>query len=405
MVLSLSAITLVVSVLVVDVAAVLLVDLDDRATPPIIYTGTWTQTNDLLINGANSNFWDGTTTNTITPGDTASLTFTGVQISYWADKDVDNANINVNLDGQITPVSVYNSVFISQQLLFSATNLANTTHTFTITHVGTQGEYMNVDHIQYGYLPPPPPPPPTTTLTPSTPPPAAVPSLTTDPERPNTTNNVQGVMTAKSSNDVAIIVGCVAGAVIISLLSVSAVLFKRYRARQGRRSEAEAAVSGGGWLVNPGQSAPGSDAQPAQSDTAYLDYSNPYSVPRAPDLAVAPGTISPIGSRNTASASNPSTSMYTQPIMNAPYGSPNRSYSPGSHSPSLSPQSMRPTEYSGPSGSTSLRGSGNAFAPKPLPAIPQASGSNNPFHDLPPGAMPRFMSPPPGYPVFPEKQF
>ncbi|KDQ14038.1 hypothetical protein BOTBODRAFT_33158 [Botryobasidium botryosum FD-172 SS1] len=135
-------------------AGIVLVDLDDCDAPPIVYTGSWTQIVNSVHNGSMSNYWNGTNSQTSTPGDKASLTFIGVQFTYWADTDTADAKISLMFDNVSTMLDTFNPVFAGQQTLFSVTNLLNKSHTFTITHMGQPGQFMNLDHLQYGYLAP-----------------------------------------------------------------------------------------------------------------------------------------------------------------------------------------------------------------------------------------------------------
>ena len=74
---ALNVLAVMLSMLGVGAQTIRLVDIDDTQTPPIVYTGSWTPVTDFTLNGANTTYWDGTTTNTITPGDHASFTFIG----------------------------------------------------------------------------------------------------------------------------------------------------------------------------------------------------------------------------------------------------------------------------------------------------------------------------------------
>ncbi|KDQ14037.1 hypothetical protein BOTBODRAFT_33157 [Botryobasidium botryosum FD-172 SS1] len=237
--------------------AVIIVDLDDRNTPPLIYTGTWKQVVNEVLNGSISNYYDGTDSHTQTPGDSVSLTFTGVQLTYWADRDAADANINITLDGISTIVGAYNPVFLGQQVLFNVSGLENTTHTFTVTHVGAQGQYMNVDRIQYAYLPP------VASNSSST-------STATPTHSSGSPTNLGGV-----------IAGSVIGGVALSLITVAAFFFLRRRLKKGK----EYKNSGVG----------GSDA----------GFSNRLFSPGTHDYAP---THTPLASETTPS-------LYTQPVM------------------------------------------------------------------------------------------
>jgi len=242
--------------------AVIIVDLDDRNTPPIIYTGTWKQVVNQVLNGSISNYYDGTNSHTQTPGESASLTFAGVQLTYWADRDASCANINVTLDGISTIVGAYNPVFLGQQVLFDVSGLENKTHTFTVTHAGVAGQYLNVDHIQYAYLPP---------VAPS-----STPGATDPPSKES-----------KSSTNLAgVIAGSVIGGVALSLITVGAFFFLRRRAKKGKQYKNSGVGAGGN-----------------RSD------------PDHPNRPFTPGTYD-YAPTHTQFTSEMTPSMYAQPTMN-----------------------------------------------------------------------------------------
>ncbi|KAF8599935.1 hypothetical protein BDV93DRAFT_609005 [Ceratobasidium sp. AG-I] len=81
--------------------------------------------------------------------------FRGDAIYYYADRDVPHGPVSVTIDGG--PAETVNSTATSieyQQLLWSKTGLGEGDHQIVISHIGTQGQYIGLDYLQYVYKAP-----------------------------------------------------------------------------------------------------------------------------------------------------------------------------------------------------------------------------------------------------------
>ncbi|KDQ14041.1 hypothetical protein BOTBODRAFT_175154 [Botryobasidium botryosum FD-172 SS1] len=366
-------------------ARIKLVDLDDVDDPPIVYNGTWSHLTNPVVNGVVPDYWKGTTSSTTTPGNSATLKFTGVQVTYWADKDINNANIVVMLDGSSNTISVTAPGLQTQQVLFNSTGLANTTHTLVITHAGKQGDYMNVDHIQYGVL-------------------EAAASRTRSAGSSATsgasksTNSITS--TGSSNSNVAIIAGSVAGGVLVLLGLIGGIIYARRKSKADSDMGSTAGFGGG----NQGQ-------EGYHGASSYTDG------PTGPDFNPFVAAPSRASVSQYSTSPYPTASMTGQPLMHAPY-SPDPYYN--STPP---PQNMRP-----PTMASHFSGQDSGFySPQPQHPLSmvQSSPSMYPTQSLqstpqmgpmqmaspallptthtpsqPPADEPqRFMSPPPMYPA------
>ncbi|KDQ08463.1 hypothetical protein BOTBODRAFT_566195 [Botryobasidium botryosum FD-172 SS1] len=394
-----ATILLLLSINMVDAGAaslVRLVDLDDVDTPPIEYTGgLWQTQYNVKIDGTPANYWNGTTTNTMVPGARASLNFTGVQIAYWADKDVNNANIVVILDGKSTPVDVKSPVFITQQVLFNATGLKNTAHTFEIVHAGARGTYMNVDRIQYGCLEPDP-----TSAPPGSPPSSTSSTASTSAATSNSGGSGTGNLTA-------IIAGAVSGSILFIFLIVGAVTYARSRSKKAQLDDTYQASEGSVWNLRF-SFIPNNDhhARPQSLETVHLMH-NP-TTPGITDFnsAFAPGAS---GRSTPSSRHHPNRSQsdpqgtpgyqnhdpsYTRVAMHAPPENRSRSRSdpPAPHRAGATP---------GPGGSGApVQPRRPNVLVRPTRARTQSSGVPMVEHQPPRPAIvsqPRYSDPPPSY--------
>ncbi len=110
----------------------------------IAYTGTWTSTTD-------SRHSNGSMVYSRTVGATATLTFTGNQVTWFGLKGRELGIAGVYLDGQFQGnVDLYNNGYLFQQVLFSVSGLSNTIHTLRIETTGSKNPsatafYISVD--------------------------------------------------------------------------------------------------------------------------------------------------------------------------------------------------------------------------------------------------------------------
>jgi hypothetical protein len=83
---------------------------------------------------------------TATTGDSITFAFTGSGASYIGTKAADHANVEVYVDGVSQGlVNTFNATMLSQQTLFTASNLVFGTHTLTVTKRSDATKYMDVD--------------------------------------------------------------------------------------------------------------------------------------------------------------------------------------------------------------------------------------------------------------------
>jgi len=100
--------------------------------PPVAYAGTWTQ-------GTRFNFWSGeTAAYSGAAGAQATFTFTGTAVRWIGTRSFDGGIANVLLDGvQVGQVDTFAPVQEEHQaVMYSATGLANASHTLTIVGTG-----------------------------------------------------------------------------------------------------------------------------------------------------------------------------------------------------------------------------------------------------------------------------
>ena len=121
---------------------------DDR-DPQIIYGGSW---------GSNlaSGRYNGTQTFSNTAGSAASFTFTGTQVTYLYEAQSNMGHAQVTIDGSVvTPDVDEFAATGQQQQKLTYSGLTNTTHTITVTALGTSdaqavGAYVIIDAFIVG---------------------------------------------------------------------------------------------------------------------------------------------------------------------------------------------------------------------------------------------------------------
>ncbi len=117
--------------------------------PDIAYTPGWVQDNAAYVYGASlvtglsqgfslRNWSAGAAALSTTPGAQATLTFTGTGISWIGARGNQSGIARVTLDGVVTLVDAYSPTEQIQAAVFTATGLANASHTLTIEATGQQ---------------------------------------------------------------------------------------------------------------------------------------------------------------------------------------------------------------------------------------------------------------------------
>lgn len=111
----------------------------------LVYTGTWN-------NDSNSAFDAGTAKYTSEENASVEFTFAGTAIRWYGQKDSNFGSAEVYLDGQLVEtVSVSSSSMLTNQLLFEAVGLSETTHTIKIVRASA---LIDIDRFAYVELPP-----------------------------------------------------------------------------------------------------------------------------------------------------------------------------------------------------------------------------------------------------------
>ncbi|OAS18716.1 hypothetical protein [Paenibacillus oryzisoli] len=105
----------------------------------IAYTGTWAVSSARGLGDYNDDLHYTSTNN-----DYVEYTFTGTGISYIAEKNSDEGNVDVYIDGVLqTTVNCHASSRLVQQVIYSKTGLSSGSHTIKL--IKTSGTYMVVD--------------------------------------------------------------------------------------------------------------------------------------------------------------------------------------------------------------------------------------------------------------------
>jgi hypothetical protein len=118
------------------------VEINDTAAG-IVYTGTWGYSANRGLGDYQDNVHY-----TMTTGDSMSFMFAGTGITYVTEKNADEGNVDVYLDGVFqTTVSCVSSTRLAQQAVYSNTGLAAGLHILKL--VKSSGTYMLVDALIY----------------------------------------------------------------------------------------------------------------------------------------------------------------------------------------------------------------------------------------------------------------
>lgn len=113
---------------------------DDRSSN-VIYVGTWGQ-------NTNTGDFDGTHSYSNTSGSTASLTFTGTQVSYVYRLNSNRGYAQVSIDGSVvgSQLDGYSATWISQKLA-TYSGLSNGTHTITVAYTGQSDSQSTANYV------------------------------------------------------------------------------------------------------------------------------------------------------------------------------------------------------------------------------------------------------------------
>jgi hypothetical protein len=130
-------------------------EVDDAPSSSVTYSGShWTH-------GATGNQnYDSTESFDLTAGDYAQFTFTGTSVEWVAPMSNNGGYANIYLDGNLVAsnVTTYSASTIYQQIIWSDSGLANTSHTLKIVVDGTKpsastATYVQLDSFIYGSPP------------------------------------------------------------------------------------------------------------------------------------------------------------------------------------------------------------------------------------------------------------
>jgi hypothetical protein len=113
---------------------------DDRSSV-VVYSGTWGQ-------NTNSGDYDGTHSYSNTTGSTASLTFTGTQVSYVYSLNSNRGYAQISIDGSVVTAQLdaYSATWISQKLA-TYSGLSNGTHTITVAYTGKSDSQATANYV------------------------------------------------------------------------------------------------------------------------------------------------------------------------------------------------------------------------------------------------------------------
>ncbi len=122
----------------------------DDTDPALNYSGTWSHVANQSYTGGD---YKNTESFSDTTGDSMSVTFTGTAVQYIAPTANNHGDADIYLDGtKVATVDGYSSGTDFQQVLYSASGLADTTHTLKIVVTGQKdaasgGTFVSVDAI------------------------------------------------------------------------------------------------------------------------------------------------------------------------------------------------------------------------------------------------------------------
>jgi uncharacterized repeat protein (TIGR01451 family) len=122
----------------------------DDASSALTYVGSWSHVSDQSYTGGD---YDKTESFSDTAGDSVSVSFTGTSVQWIAPYAANHGIADVYLDGKLAAtVDTYSGSTEFQQVAYSATGLANTTHTLEIVVTGqhdvsSSGSFVSIDAI------------------------------------------------------------------------------------------------------------------------------------------------------------------------------------------------------------------------------------------------------------------
>jgi len=114
----------------------------DDTDPNWVYSGTWTASTPGPAYGSTLHY-------TMTPGDTASFTFSGTGFTLYYTQYPNRGNIQVFMDGSLTPLTTINANgALVWQKTYTSPTFAPGTHTVVFKHGGPSGSTIDIDAIQ-----------------------------------------------------------------------------------------------------------------------------------------------------------------------------------------------------------------------------------------------------------------
>jgi len=125
----------------IDIDAIQIRATYDDAASAWVYTGAWTASTPGPAYGSTLHY-------TMTPGDTASLAFTGTNFTFYYTQYSNRGNIQVFMDGSLTPLVTINaSGVLIWQKTYTSPTFAPGSHTIVFKHGGPSGTTIDIDAI------------------------------------------------------------------------------------------------------------------------------------------------------------------------------------------------------------------------------------------------------------------
>ncbi|QRV96190.1 transmembrane protein [Ceratobasidium sp. AG-Ba] len=123
----------------------------DNEDPSIVYSDASWRLFDHPTTRPSPLYFNGTQRSSQKPGSSLTFTFEGTSVYYFSDDFWDNANVSVSIDGGEADIidTSTGATWISQKMFWSKAGLADGKHVVTVTHVGKQGSFANVDFFMY----------------------------------------------------------------------------------------------------------------------------------------------------------------------------------------------------------------------------------------------------------------
>jgi len=114
----------------------------DDTDPNWVYSGTWTASTPGPAYGSSLHY-------TMTPGDTASFTFSGTDFTLYYTQYTNRGNIQVFMDGSLTPLTTINANgALLWQKTYTSPTFAPGTHTVVFKDGGPSGSTIDIDAIR-----------------------------------------------------------------------------------------------------------------------------------------------------------------------------------------------------------------------------------------------------------------